>query len=89
MDYNIPSWTEEALWRRMSPKEFLNDRRAQDLTCGYKITKLLEEYTPENVAAVWFSGQPLGGNNKSDVNGMTAPVYSAKVMKNLKSSNES
>lgn len=81
MDFNIPNWTEEALHRAMTKEEFLADEEAQHLTAQYKLTKLLEKYSVEDVVAIWLSGQPLGVNNRADANGTTAFVYVDKVMR--------
>lgn len=82
MDYNVPVWTKEVLFKRMTPEEFRMDQKAQDAVALYKIHHLLKVYGKEDVAAIWFSGSPLKGNNRMDVNGTSVPEYAAQVVRN-------
>jgi len=80
MDYNIPNWTEEVLWRVMTPQEFLDDQVAQDLVCQYKLMQLLATHTPQDTASIWFTGGTLYQNgHRQDANGMTGFAYAEKV----------
>lgn len=78
MGFNIPSWTEQALGRSMTPQEFLKDKDAQDAVARHFMGATLEQYgTLEDVASVWFTGQPASqGAGRSDlVTGMGQPAY--------------
>jgi hypothetical protein len=85
MDFNIPSWTQEALGRALTVKEFLQSKEAQDKTAQFKIGQYLQKYyTPENVASMWFSGRPYADNYAKDVLGTSVPNYVKRVLENLK-----
>lgn len=77
MGANIPSWTEAALGRRMTPDEFLQDQKAQDATAKHRAGLYLKQYDdPRQVASMWLSGKPMEkAGNVSDVLGTTVPKY--------------
>jgi len=83
MGANIPSWTEEALGRRMTPEEFLKDEQAQEETAKHRMGQYLKQYNdPAQVASMWFSGRPMEkAGNAADVLGTTVPSYIAKFNK--------
>lgn len=59
MGANIPSWTEQALGRRLSPMEFLRSPEAQEAVFRDQMTRNLQKYgTLEDAASVWFTGRP-------------------------------
>jgi hypothetical protein len=70
LDQNIPKWTERALGYSMTPNEFRNNPKAQDLTAGYIITIELKrlKYSTRDMIAVWFTGDPYEGNSQCDSN---------------------
>lgn len=81
MPGNLPQWSMEALGRVVTEKEFMSNPRIQDAIAEYKMGKILQQHgTLENVASVWFSGQPLAnaGNRKDDL-GTTVPQYVKSV----------
>jgi hypothetical protein len=80
MGANIPSWTEEALGRRLNPEEFLKDRDAQEKVFEHHFGKSVQKYgNPYDAASVWFSGRPMGrAGNASDILGTTVPAYVSK-----------
>lgn len=77
MGRNIPSWTEEALGRRMTSQEFLNSPEAQDRVFDYHFGKAMQHHgNIDDAASVWFSGRPLKQAGSSrDVLGTTVPAY--------------
>ena len=77
MGANIPSWTEEALGRRMTPEEFLKDQAAQDATARHRAGLYLKQYDdPRQVASMWLSGKPMEkAGNVADVLGTNVPKY--------------
>jgi hypothetical protein len=77
MGANIPTWTEEALGRRMTPEEFRNDPEAQEATAKHRMGLYLKQYNdPAQVASMWFSGRPIEKAGESaDVTGTTVPRY--------------
>lgn len=85
MGENIGPWTQEALGRRMSPQEFLNDPNAQDTVFRHQFGKNVEKFgSPQEAASVWFSGRPMAqAGNAKDVLGTTVPAYVAKFNRGL------
>lgn len=81
MGKNIPSWTKEALGKSLTPQQFLADPRAQDAVAEYRMGKLLAQgYGVEDIASIWFSGQPLAkAGNRRDQLGTSVPQYARNV----------
>lgn len=83
MGANIPSWTEQALGKRMNVKEFLASPEAQEKVFEDQFTRNIKKYgSMEDAVSVWFSGRPLAQAAKAgarDVN-MGVPEYVQKVM---------
>ena len=77
MGANVPSWTEEALGRRMTPEEFRLDPKAQDDTARHRAGLYLKQYDdPRQVASMWLSGKPMEkAGNVTDVLGTNVPNY--------------
>jgi hypothetical protein len=77
MGANVPSWTEAALGRRMTPEEFRNDPEAQEATAKHRMGLYLKQYNdPAQVASMWFSGRPIEkAGEAADVTGTTVPRY--------------
>lgn len=73
MPVNVPSWTQEALGRSLTPAEFLADEAAQLKTINHKLAQywqyakyqgLSDDDAVKCVAAKWYSGQcDLRGND--------------------------
>jgi hypothetical protein len=76
MGENVGPWTEAAFGQRMSPDEFLGSSKAQDAVVRNRIQQGLDRYgNPQDVASVWFTGQPVAQSaNNRDVN-IGAPEY--------------
>lgn len=77
MGENVGPWTEDALGRRMTPNEFLNDPAAQDAVFNRQFGKSLMKYgNMDDAASVWFTGRPLSrGGGARDVLGTTGTEY--------------
>ena len=77
MDFNIPTWTQEALGRSLTPEQFLADRGAQDAVARHRFGQYVEQYgNPYDAASMWFSGRPMDrAGNASDVIGTSVPQY--------------
>lgn len=80
MDFNIPSWTKEALGKSMTPQQFLNDPQAQEKVFEAKFNQYVREYgSAENAAKVWFGGPgALKNPSAMDVLGTTVSEYARK-----------
>ena len=80
MGSNIPSWTEAALGRRMTPDEFRMSPEAQEKVFEHHFGNYLKQHgNPQDAASMWFSGKPLAGNRSGpDVLGTSVPGYVQK-----------
>lgn len=66
MGANIPSWTEQALGRKLTPFEFLHSPEAQEAVFENQMINNLHKYgTLQDAASVWFSGRPLAQAQKA------------------------
>jgi hypothetical protein len=83
MGANIPSWTQEALGRRMTPEEFLKSPEAQERVFEHHFGKYLAQHgNLADAASMWHSGVPLSEarrQGRRDVN-MSTNDYVAKIM---------
>lgn len=77
MKSNLPSWSQEALGKTLSPDQFLSDPAAQDKIFEKIFGKSLSKYGNGNDAiSSWFTGGPLStGAGKSDILGTTGSKY--------------
>lgn len=84
MDFNIPSWTREALGRSLTVQEFLNCPTCQDQVFNHVFSGYANRYGGyENAARVWFGG-PGALNNGSRSDGYTTiDAYAARFNRNF------
>lgn len=84
MPGNLPQWSQEILGYEVTPEQFLANPQIQDAIAQGKMAQTLKKYgTVEDVASVWFSGQPVArAGNRSDVLGTTVPQYVQNVVSN-------
>ncbi|TPJ60821.1 phage tail length tape measure family protein [Mesorhizobium sp. B2-6-1] len=77
MKSNLPSWSQDALGKTLSPSQFLADSGAQDAIFAKQFGKYLSKYgNPQDAASAWFTGRPLSsGAGARDVLGTTGSVY--------------
>lgn len=77
MGANIPSWTQEALGRTLTPEEFLASPEAQDAVFDYRFGQYLAQTgSPDDAASMWFTGRPLAeAYGASDVLGTSGEEY--------------
>lgn len=82
MPGNLPSWSKQAIGRVVTEQEFLANPKLQDQIAQYQMEKQYQKYgTVEDVASLWFTGQPLKkAGNAKDVLGTTAPKYVKNVV---------
>lgn len=80
MGANIPSWTQAALGRSMTPGQFLSDEAAQDQTFAHRFGLLADKYgNPQDAASAWLTGRPLSqGGNARDQLGTSGNAYVRK-----------
>lgn len=81
MGKNIPEWTQQALGRTLTPQQFLASPEAQEKVFEYRSELAYAKYGNwDDVASVWFSGQPAANNMRDD--GQTnVPDYIKKMRK--------
>lgn len=83
MGQNVGKWTREAFGQPMSIQQFLANPQAQDAVAHMKLAEHVSKHgTLEDAASAWFSGQPLRGNNRRDINGTDVPGYVRTVGRN-------
>ena len=77
MGNNIPSWSQQALGKTMTPDQFLADPASQDAIFNNIFGGYVEKYgNPQDAASVWFTGRPQSrGGGATDVNGMSGNGY--------------
>lgn len=83
MGANIPSWTEQALGRKLTPFEFLNSPEAQEAVFEHQMGRNLQKYgNLQDAASVWFSGRPLAQAQKAGAHDINIGVsdYVAKAL---------
>lgn len=79
MGRNVPVWTKQALGTAMTKEEFLADPKAQDLVAEYKMQSYFDKHgTWDDVAAVWFTGNPVAKMGNVDDGFTSAPDYLKK-----------
>jgi hypothetical protein len=83
MSNNVPKWTKEVLGVAMSPKEFLNNPRAQDAVAIAKLQNYYDTHgSHADAASMWFSGKPYKGNTRNDQY-INVPEYVRRTAKNF------
>lgn len=82
MGYNIAPWSKEALGHPITRQEFMDNPEYQDAIAAHRVMKYLKDYTPKQVASIWFSGGHNTPGYKTDVNGKTVSDYKIDVMNN-------
>lgn len=77
MGNNIPSWSQDALGKSLTPSQFLADSAAQDAIFKNQFGKYLSKYgNPQDAASAWFTGGPLKtGAGARDVLGTSGSAY--------------
>jgi hypothetical protein len=82
---NLPSWSEAALGRRVSPEEFIQSKELQDQVFNHQFGNLVRKYGPADAASVWLTGRPLsqGGAGAKDPLGTSGLAYSKAFMRDL------
>lgn len=85
MGKNIPSWTQEALGKALTPQDFLKNPQAQDAVFAHRFGGYVQKYgNPYDAASAWFSGRPMAqAGNAKDVLGTTVPAYVRKFATTL------
>ncbi len=84
MGANIPSWTQMALGKSLSPDEFLKNPSAQDAVFNKIFGANAAKYGQSDAASIWFSGRPLAdAGSRSDQLGTTTQAYVDKFNKNV------
>jgi len=74
---NVGPWSKEVLGYEVTPQEFYNSPQIQDALVAGKMAQLYSKHKNwDDVASVWFTGQPLSkGANKQDVLGTSGREY--------------
>lgn len=84
MGNNIPSWTQKALGRTLTPDEFLKDKAAQDAVFKDQFGASVKKYGADDAASIWLTGRTQArAGNAADANGTTAADYVGKFRRAL------
>lgn len=85
MGANIPSWSEAALGKALTPEQFVADPKAQDAVFKHRFGQYVQQTgNPQDAASMWFSGRPMAqAGNAKDQLGTTVPAYVEKFTKAL------
>jgi hypothetical protein len=82
MASNLPSWSQGAIGRQVSPQEFLGNSDIQDAVFNHRFGGYLDQYGPEGAARAWFGGPGSLSKNGGarDVLGTSVDGYGKKFM---------
>lgn len=58
MDYNIGPWTSKYYGQRLTPQQFLNNKKAQEAVARGVLKGYYNKYGARGAASMWYSGQP-------------------------------
>jgi hypothetical protein len=84
MEGNLPSWSQEALGRTVTPEQFLADPKLQDSIFDHKFGSYVQQFGPEGAAQAWFAGPGgVGKVNRKDALGTDVGSYGQKFMSAL------
>jgi len=85
MGANIPSWTEAALGKRLTPQQFLHSPRAQESVARFKLTQYFRKYGPEGAAKAWYAGEGNATTNsdRPQYGGPSINDYAAQVLRRM------
>jgi hypothetical protein len=87
MEANLPSWSEEAIGRVVSPQEFLSTPAIQEAIFADRFGKLVQKYgNVADAASAWHSGRPLAqaaAEGAHDRLGTRTPDYVRRFMASL------
>jgi hypothetical protein len=82
---NIPSWTKAYYGKSLTPQQFLNNPKAQDMVARGKLKSYWNKYGPRGAAAAWYGGPGsanLHQSTRSQQGGPSIKGYVDNVMKN-------
>ncbi len=80
MESNLPSWSQEAVGRQVSPDEFLQSKELQDQIARHRFSQYAEKHGLDNAASMWHSGVPLDqAQARKDSLGTRTPDYVRRV----------
>lgn len=84
MGANVPSWTQQALGKSLSPQEFLGSKSAQDAVFSRIFGGYVERFGPTGAAQAWFGGPgSVGKLGRQDVLGTSVGAYGNKFNRAL------
>lgn len=82
MPGNLPQWSKEALGREVTEEEFMESREIQDRIFLHQAMKSLRKNgNVDDIASIWFTGQPVSKMWNVSDGSITAPDYLMKFRK--------
>jgi hypothetical protein len=84
MGNNIPTWSQAALGRSVSPQEFLANPKLQDSIFKHRFGQYVDKYGPGGAARAWFAGEGgMNNPNAKDQLGTTVAGYERRFLGGL------
>jgi len=84
MGANIPSWTQAATGRSMTPQQYLADTAAQEAVFKHRFGQYVDKYGPGGAARAWFAGEGgMKNPNAKDQLGTTVADYERRFLRGL------
>lgn len=81
MGKNVGPWTQAALGKQMTPKQFLADQKAQDAVVDHVLGGYVKQFGLEGGAQAWFGGPgSVGKTGRKDILGTSVGSYGRKFM---------
>jgi len=84
MGANVPSWTQAALGRSMTPQQYLADTAAQEAVFKHRFGQYVDKYGPGGAARAWFAGEGgMKNPNAKDQLGTSVADYERRFLRGL------
>jgi len=84
MGANIPSWSQAALGRQMTPQQLLADKDAQEAVFKHRFGQYVDKYGPGGAARAWFAGEGgMKNPNAKDQLGTSVQEYERRFLRGL------
>lgn len=85
MGANIPSWSEAALGKSLTPQQFLHSPKAQEAVARYKLTQYFKRYGAAGAAKAWYAGEGNArtSSDSPQYGGPSINDYAAQVLRRM------
>jgi hypothetical protein len=84
MRSNLPAWSQAALGRSVSEREFLATPALQDAVFNHRFGGYLDKHGLEGAAQAWFGGEgSIGKNGRRDILGTSVGKYGKEFLRRM------